>query len=394
MEQNKLIKNILYVTFAIIIALTGFYGGVITERTTSLNGKFITQAMRIEKLSRLIDENYYFKDKIDKDKAFDTSMIGYLSALQDPFSYYLDESDLTTFNEDISGDYVGIGVEIVPDTNNIITITGVFMGGAAEKVGIKAGDKLIKVYGETVTGDMLNAVVEKIRGLPGGEVNLDILRPDGTEQNLTLIRQHITIERVITKNLDNNIGYVRLTKFDENTADEFIRKMDTFDFSQMKGLIVDVRSNPGGMLTSVIGVADYLMPEGIIATAKYSDGKEESYKSDAKCVTVPIAVLINGGSASASEFLAGGLRDNNQALLIGENSLGKGTVGQPFKLDSKTSVVLTIGEYYLPSGKSIHKVGLEPDIEVLLENVDISLSLLPDSEDNQLQQAISALLAQ
>lgn len=385
-------KRILYIILTVVVGLSGYFAGVLNERTGTNAGSFVNEALKIKKLSELIDKNYYFQDNIDKEEAFTRAMSGYVNQLGDPFSSYVAGEDFQSFTEEIEGNYVGIGVEITVDENNFITVINSFDGSAAQNAGIKTGDRIIKVFGEVVTGDELNDAVNKIRGLPGETVELEILTEEGETKPVTLTRTEVSVETVRVKMLTDSIGYVRISSFDIGTDKEFFEKIKFFDFDKLKGLVVDLRSNSGGTLDSTVAIADYFMPEGTIVSVKYTDGSEYHETSDGKNqVTVPICVLINEGTASAAELLAGGLRDNNDAVLIGKNSFGKGVVGQSFSIDSESMVLLTVGEYFLPAGDNIHKIGLQPDIEVDIENQNTSIYLLPQTEDTQLQRAIEEL---
>ena len=390
--MKKIWKNILYFWLVVAVGLIGYLAGVLNERSGTNAGTYVEEALKLKKLNDIIDENYYFRDQIDKEEAFHKAMEGYVYQLNDPFSNYIAGDDLASFTEEVEGNYVGIGVEITVDENNYITIINSFDGSAAQNAGIKTGDKIIKVAGETVTGDQMDAVVSKIRGLPGETIDMEILTPEGEVRPLTLTRTEVSVETVRVKMLEDNIGYVRISGFDIGTDTEFREKMDFFDFSTLKGLVVDLRSNSGGTLDSVVSIADYFMPEGTIVSVKYSEGTElKETSDDLEQVTVPICVLINEGTASAAELLSGGLRDNNGAILVGKNSFGKGVVGQTFMVDSKSAVLLTVGEYFLPGGDNIHKIGLKPDIDVAIENQTTSIYLMPEAQDTQLQKAIEEL---
>lgn len=390
--NEKTMKRVLYVVLAVAIGFVGYFSGVLTERSGMGAGNYVTEALKLKKLNDIIHKNYYFQDQIDSDEAFERAMAAYVNQLNDPFSSYISGNDLQSFNEEIQGNYVGIGVEITVDENNFITVINSFDGSSAQKAGIKTGDRIVKVFGESVTGEQLNEVVSKIRGLPGELVNLEIITAAGEVRELDMIRTEVSIETVRTKILEGDIGYIRISSFDVGTDREFMEKMEQLDLNQLKGLVVDLRSNSGGTVDSTVKIADYFMPEGTIVSMKYTDGTQTSEKSDAaQQVTLPICVLINEGTASAAELLAGGLRDNNQAVLIGKNSFGKGVVGSTFQVDSSSAVLLTIGEYFLPGGNNIHKVGLQPDIEVDILNQNVSIFLLPENEDNQLQKAIEEL---
>ncbi len=390
--KKNIWKTILYIWLVIAVGLGSYFAGILNERSGMNAGSYVKEALKLKKLNDIIDEHYYFQDQIDKEEAFNLAMEGYVYQLKDPFSSYIAGDDLTSFTEEVEGNYVGIGVEITVGEDNFITVINSFDGSAAQNAGIKTGDKIIKVYGESVTGDQLDEVVDKIRGLPGETVEMEILTAAGEIRPLTLTRSEVSIETVRVKMLENNIGYVRISSFDIETDVEFREKMAFFDFASMKGLIVDLRSNSGGTLDSVVSIADYFMPEGTIVSVKYSDGTELTKTSDDKeQVTVPICVLIDEGTASAAELLSGGLRDNNQAVLVGKNSFGKGVVGQTFSIDSESAVLLTVGEYFLPKGDNIHKIGLAPDIEVDIEDQTTSVYLMPVEQDTQLQRAIEEI---
>ncbi len=390
--NSKILRRILYIVLVAAIGFTGYFAGVLSERTGTGAGSFVTEALKLKKLSDIIDEEYYFQEAIDKEEAFNRAMASYVNQLGDPFSGYIAGADLNSFTEEVEGNYVGIGVEIAVDEDNFITVINSFDGSAAQNAGIKTGDRIIKVAGEVVTGDQMDETVDKIRGLPGETVELEILTPEGELKPLTLTRSEVAIETVRVKMLTNSIGYVRISSFDLGTDKEFMEKMQFFDFAKLQGLVIDLRSNSGGVLDSTVAIADYLMPEGTIVSVKYRNEDEFIKTSDAEhSVSVPICVLINEGTASAAELLSGALRDVNHATLIGKNSYGKGVVGQTFPVDSKSAVLLTVGEYFLPCGDNIHKIGLKPDIEVELENQNTSIYLMPETEDAQLQRAIEEL---
>lgn len=385
-------KRMLYIVLVVAVGFVGYFAGILNERSSVTAGSYTEEALKIKKLNDLIDKHYYFRDNIDKEEAFERAMAGYVYQLNDPFSSYISGDDLASFTEEIEGNYVGIGVEITVDENNFLTVINSFDGSSAQKAGIQTGDKIISVYGEPVSGDQMDEVIAKIRGPEGETVDLEIMTPSGAVNQLTLTRSAVSVETVRTKMLTDEIGYVRISSFDIHTDSEFKNKMQELNLSALKGLVVDLRSNSGGTLDSVIAIADYFMAEGTIVSIKYTDGSELKEASDNKeYVDLPICVLINEGTASAAELLAGGLRDNNNATLIGKKSFGKGVVGQTFAIDSDSAVMLTVAEYFLPGGDNIHKIGLAPDFEVDLNNREVSVFLLPQEEDAQMQKAIEVL---
>ena len=222
---NNTIKRILYVVLAVAIGFVGYFAGILSERTGTNAGSYVKEALKLKKLSDIIDSEYYFKDSINKEEAFDRAMMGYVNQLGDPFSGYIAGADLQSFTEEVEGNYVGIGVEITVDENNFITVINSFDGSAAQNAGIKTGDKLIKVSGEPVNGDQLDEVVDKIRGLPGETVDIEIMTAEGEVKPLTLTRSEVSVETVRVKMLTDSIGYVRISSFDIGTDREFLEKM-------------------------------------------------------------------------------------------------------------------------------------------------------------------------
>ena len=399
-EQNKVVIEHIYeggsfrrrfisLVLIVVMGFIGFFCGTLNERIKSNN----INSLKLEKIKKLIDKNYYFTDLINHDKAFDNALSMYVSSFGDQFTYYLDDEYLTQFNESITGNYVGIGVSVTTDEDGYVVVTQCFKGGSAFEKGIVPGDKIIKVNDENVAGLSVDDVVAKIKGEEGGKVNVTVLRQE-KENTIELTSKAVHIETVTSKMLANSIGYINISSFDISTDKEFIKAYEDIAQNDLKGLIIDLRNNGGGLLDSVVNVADYLMPESTIVTIKYRNEKDAVYKSDRKCVDIPIAVLVNEYTASASELLAGGLRVNNNAKLIGKKSYGKGVVGTQFNVDSKTAMVITVGEYFLPDGTNIHRKGIEPDVEVELNKNIKNMYLMSEQEDNQLQQAIEELKKQ
>lgn len=206
--SERVLKRILYIVLTVAIGLCGYCGGILHERSGSLAGGYTTQALKIKKLSELIHENYYFQQEIDEEEAFDYAMAGFVNHLKDPFSGYISREDLEGFNEEIEGNYIGIGVEITVDDQNFLTVMNSFDGSAAQKAGIKTGDRIIKVSDTPVMGDMMDEAVDMIRGLPGETVSIEILTKEGEVKELDLVRTEVLVETVRTKMLDSNIGYV------------------------------------------------------------------------------------------------------------------------------------------------------------------------------------------
>lgn len=380
-------SRLVSVLLVVLVGFIGFFAGSLNERLSSDSIKY----RKLEKIQKLIDKNYYFSDLIDHDKAFDNALSAYTSSFGDLFTYYLDEEYQEEFNQSITGNYVGIGVTVTTDEDGYVVLTQCFKGGSAMDAGMLPGDKIVNVDGEDTVGLSVDDVVAKIKGEEGGKVSVTVLRKD-EKKKFELTRKAVTVETVTSKILEENIGYINISSFDVSTDKEFKEAYEKISKqATLKGLIIDLRNNGGGLLDSVVNVADYLMPEGTIVSIKYKNEKDKVYKSDANCVDIPIVVLTNGYTASASELLAGGLRANNKAKLVGTKTYGKGVVGSQFNIDSKTAMVITVGEYFLPDGTNIHKKGIEPDVTVELNENIKNIYLMSEKEDNQLQQAIKEL---
>lgn len=385
-DSSNFRRRFISLVLVVAVGFIGFFCGTLNERVKSNN----INSLKLEKIQQLIDKNYYFTDLIDHDKAFDNALSMYVASFGDQFTYYLDEDYLTQFNESITGNYVGIGVTVTTDEDGYVVITQCFKGGSAYEKGIAPGDKIVKVDEENVLGLSVDDIVAKIKGQEGKNVNITVLR-DEKEQTFELTRKAVHVETVSSKMLDDSIGYINISSFDTETDKEFKTEYEKIAKNDLKGLIIDLRNNGGGLLDTVVNVADYLMPESTIVTIKYRNEKDAVYKSDKECADVPVVVLINEYTASAAELLAGGLRVNNNAKLVGKKSYGKGVVGTQFNIDSKTAMVITVGEYFLPDGTNIHKKGIVPDIEVELNKNIKNIYLMSETEDNQLQQAIEEL---
>ncbi len=343
-------------------------------------------------LQKLVDQ-YYLNDA--KDVSFEDGIYkGFIASLQDPYSVYYNKDEYKSLMEGSSGVYCGIGATVSQDAKTgVITIVKPFSTGPAYKVGILPGDILYKVNDTSVTGVDLSKVVSKMKGAEGSKVKISVMREGKSEPlQFTVTRQKVEIPTIEYKMLDDKIGYILISEFDEITVQQFVAAVDQLEKDGMKGLVVDVRNNPGGLLTSVVKILDRLLPPELVVYTKDKTGHREDEKAvDRKKVDVPMSVLINGQSASASEIFAGALQDYKVATLIGTTSFGKGIVQKVIPISDGTAVKLTISKYYTPNGRNIHGTGIKPDIEVKL-NEDVQKSaVIPMDKDNQLQQAIKTV---
>ena len=386
--KNKRRKgNGTFVALLLVFALVlGYLAGVLTERMDTQNG--ILQSRKMERLRQLIDENYYFADRIDHESAMEKAYGMYVGSFGDDFTYYLDEQSYMSMLESTTGNYVGIGVEVTVSEENYITVTNVFKDGPAHIGGIEPGDKIIAVEGIQYTGDELDDAVSVMKGHEGEKVNIRIFDfSENKEKDITLVRKAVVLQTVASKMIDN-IAYIKISSFGNTTASEFEKAYNNLKGKNPDGLILDLRNNSGGTLDSVVKVSDILMPKGQIVKIKYRNFENEVYNSDENCFDKKIVVLTNGHTASAAELLAGGLRDNNNAVLVGKKTYGKGVVGTMFPIDSKSAAVITTGEYFLPNGDNIHKTGIMPHIEVDLPSDVKNIYLTDAQKDTQLKRAI------
>lgn len=346
---------------------------------------------KLEAIENLIDKNFYFEE--DDQSKQDGIIKGYLEGLDDPYSVYYTQEEYASFMEDTEGEYVGVGVQVsqAVDTK-IITVVKVF-DGPAKEAGIEAEDVITEVNGEDISDQDIDAVVDKIKGEEGTEVTITVYRSsDGKDHEYTMPRQKVENPTVEYKMLADNIGYIEVSSFYEVTGQQYIAAVEDLTSQGMEGLVVDLRGNGGGLLDIAVDMLDYMLPEGKIVYTEDKDGNVTSeYKStDEEQFTKPLAVLVNGYSASASEIFAGAIKDYGIGTLVGTNTFGKGIVQRVFPLDDGSAVKLTIAKYFTPNGNDIHKIGIKPDIEVEFDAEAYKKS--EGKKDNQLDAAVDSIL--
>ena len=343
-----------------------------------------------------IKEKYYFD--IDYEKMNTEIKKAIFSSLGDPYTQYMTEKDMKELQKTSTGKFIGIGVQVSVNENGEVVVVAPIKGGPSQKAGIQAEDIIVKVNDEEVKKNDLESTIKLMRGNEevGSEVKVTVKRiVDSKEKILdfTVKRDEITTESVISKLLDNGTLYVQITNFAEKTGADFEKAVDEGISKGAKSLIIDLRNNPGGLLTSVKQVADKLLPESTIMKIVDSKGKETIEKATGKGIDIPIVVLINKGSASASEVLSVALHDNKKATLVGEKSFGKGIIQSIFPINNggKTEgIKMTVAEYFGPNGTKIHKVGLEPDYKVEQKNYS-KIGIEHLDSDSQLKKAIELL---
>ena len=335
--------------------------------------------------------NKEYVDEIDQSDSMDAAIDGLLQSL-DPYSGYMSPKTFDEMQTDTSGEFGGLGIEVTMEAG-VVKVISPIDDTPASRAGIKAGDYIVKIENSQVQGKSLSEAVELMRGPVGSSIELTIRRR-GEKKALVfeVTREIIEIKSVKADLLDKNIGYLRLTSFNENSAQQIEKEIKELEKNKkLKGYILDLRNNPGGLLSQAIKISDFFLENGEIVSTK-SRKSSENRKWFAKKGDITkgktLIVLINYGSASASEIVAGALKDHKRAILLGENSYGKGSVQSIIPLKNKGAIRLTVAKYYLPSGKSISEVGVSPDIEIDEEFDDFKIKT---ETDNQLNYALKLL---
>ncbi|SHK49777.1 S41 family peptidase [Tepidibacter formicigenes] len=317
---------------------------------------------KLYSLKKVIEENYY--TKVNEEDLINGATKGLFEGLNDPYSQYMTKKEFEDLMEYTHGSYSGIGVIVMPGEDGLITVVSPIEDTPGFRAGIKAGDKIVKVNGKDVTAKEMDKAISMMKGKKGTKVIITILRESKEPFDLTIKREEIRLKTVKSQVLEDNIGYIRITTFDEKTAGDFKKNLKELQSKNIKGLIIDLRDNPGGLLDQCQKIADELIGEGTIVYTKDNKGKKEYLKSDAKKVGIPLALLVNKGSASASEILSGAVRDNKEGVLIGTTTFGKGLVQRVKPLKDGSGFKLTIAQYFTPNGEYIHGKGIKPDIVV------------------------------
>ncbi|SHH40106.1 S41 family peptidase [Tepidibacter thalassicus] len=313
-------------------------------------------------LKKVIEKNYY--TKVKEEDLVNGAIKGLFEGLNDPYSQYMTKEEFKDLMEYTEGSYSGIGVIVTPGEDGFITVVSAIEDTPGFRAGIKPGDKIVKVNGKNVTAKEMDKAVSMMKGKAKTKVTLTIARENKKTFDLTIKREKIRLKTVKSQVLEDNIGYIRITMFDKKTADDFKQNLKELQSKNIKGLIIDLRDNPGGLLDQCKEIADELLGEGIIVYTKDNKGNKEYLKSDSNKIDIPLALLVNEGSASASEILSGAVRDNKAGVLIGTTTFGKGLVQTVKDLRDGTGFKLTIAQYFTPNGEYIHGKGIKPDIVV------------------------------
>jgi len=347
----------------------------------------------LEEIRQVVNEYYY--QEPDEEALMDGAAMGMLYGLEDPYTFYYDPEAFAELWEEDEGDYVGIGIQIMADySTGLCTITRVFTDSPALEVGMLRGDVLTRVEDIDVTATNLQEAVDIMRGEAGKPVSITVLR-DGQFIDLVVTRAAVHTTWVNSCMLDEQVGYISLYEFSGDCSPKFSIQMDNLLAQGAKALVIDLRDNPGGWVDDAQRIADFFLPEGTLATLKYRDGTEEVYSltTDGKEVDIPLVVLVNEFSASASEILSGALQDYDRATIVGTQSYGKGVVQYVLPVGSRgAGMQLTVAQYFTAKGNEVHKVGITPDVIAEWPEDDNTMYQLGDLADAQLKVAYEEAL--
>lgn len=397
-RKNRIYKIIMIVAIAVFLTFmvtsislyTYFLNNPISITSkSSSSSKDI--AGTLQKYKEILDK--YYLGEVDEEKLKEGAIKGYIEGLGDPYTEYISADEMEDYLSDTMGNFVGIGIYMVKNTEKgKIQVLAPIKGSPAEKAGIQAGDLILTVDGVDYSADEMTIASNKIKGEEGTTVTIEVLR--GTEtKKYELKREKVKVNQVEGKVLSNNIGYINFTSFDETTADDFKAKFEELNKQGIKSLIIDLRNNGGGIVDQALQIADYVADKDSVLLYEVDKNNKETVKK-AKTdpiINMPIIILTNENTASASEILAGALKDLGKAKTVGTTTYGKGVIQQILKLSDGSGLKVTIEEYQTPNRSKIHKIGIAPDEEVKLPDSVTNVLNVTESEDTQLQKAIEML---
>ena len=379
-----------FITFMItsISLYTYFLNNPITTSSSSTKNEI---SSKLQKYREIIDK--YYLGEIDDTKLEEGAIKGYIEGLGDPYTEYISKEDMDTYLDDTMGNFVGIGIYMVKNTEyDRIQVLSTIKDSPAEKVGIQAGDLIISVDGIEYKADDMTTASNNIKGEEGTKVTVEILR--GTEKiKYEIARGKVKVNPVEGKVINNNIGYIKFTSFDETTAEDFKAKFEELNKKGIQSLIIDLRNNGGGIVDQALEIADYIADKDSVLLYEVDKNNKETVKK-AKTdpiINTPIVILTNENTASASEILAGALKDLGKAKIVGTKTYGNGVIQQILSLSDGSGLKITIEEYQTPNRNKINKVGIEPDETVELPDSVKSVLNVEENEDTQLQKAIQIL---
>lgn len=384
-----LMITVAFITSVFTMAITGGLSGV--RDGFVLNSEQYqewTYYKEFEQLKDIIDSQYY--QEVSDDSLYDGALKGLVAALNDPYSNYYTPEEYQSKLQDLSGTYSGAGMSVTANTKkDHVVVTQVFKDSPAEKAGILAGDIIVQIDGKAVGGMDLEKTTALIKGTAGTKVTLTMMRGEKAF-DVTLVRAKIEINRVEWRMLKGSVGYIRITEFNGDCVEAFDEAIKQIEKNNAVALILDMRDNPGGYFDAAVKIADRLLPEGRIVSTKSRSGKEDVWNSDASYVNMPLAVLVNGYSASATEIVSAAVKDSKVGKVVGEKTFGKGIVQSLITLKDGSGLKLTTSEYFSPKGTKINGVGVQPDVVAKLpDELKQNPQKLTEENDTQLQAALS-----
>ena len=405
MEEKKRFKIYKIVMLVILVAFITFLLTTIGmyqyftksgsgQKIISTSSEYQDIASELSKYKRLIDK--YFLGDVDEEKLKEGAIKGYIEGLDDQYTEYISKDDMKDYLEDATGNFVGIGIYMTKDADaNKIMVLSPIKGSPAEKAGILPGDYIVGVDDVTYTAEDMSVAANKIKGEVGSSVKIEILRNSETK-TFEITRENIKVNPVEGQVLENNIGYIEFSSFDDGTADDFKAKYEELEKQGIKSLVIDLRNNGGGIVSEALQIADYILEKDDVTLYEVNkNNKEEIKKSENDpIINMPIVLLTNGNTASSSEILAGALKDHGKAKIVGTKTYGKGVIQQLLTLPDGSGLKITSEEYLTPNKTKINKIGIEPDEKVELPDTVKNVLTIEQKDDTQLQKAIEILKAQ
>lgn len=353
-------------------------------------GAGMTKSAKLDLIENYIDK--YYVDEVDREMMEQGTYAGMMAGVGDRYTYYLTEDNFSQYMENSNGHFEGIGVTVFLDEDGKVTVQALIEGAAAEAAGILVGDIITTVDGDDVTGLELGQVAEMMRGEIGTMVMVGVYRPGSNQQiNFEMERAEVVLQSVASRMLNETQGYIRLSGFKENTYDQFMTAFQGLQSQGMKGLVLDLRNNPGGLVRSVYQIGEELLPPGVMVYTEDNRGKREDLICDETYSEIPMVILVNSKSASASEIFAGAAKDTERAIIVGTQTFGKGLVQRLFPLPDGSALNITIQKYFTPKGISIHGTGVTPDVVVENQEGYEDGMYIPAEEDAQLKEGMRQL---
>ncbi len=392
--RKKIIIGFVSLAFLVLFFAGGFVMGKITEGKIAFKGDInlykptqlsdMFNSKLLEQVWTIVKTDFVDKDKIDEKKLFYGAIAGFVSGLEDKHSVFLDPETTTEFQDAISGAFEGIGAEI-SIKEGLLTVVSPIQGSPAERAGLQPGDIIIKVDGKDIVGLSVEKAARLIRGPKGTSVTLTVVQGDEDPKEMIIIRDVITTSSVEWKWLENNVMHLKLKSFNEDTTELMLKAAKEVNSRKGAHIVLDLRNDPGGLLDAALDVCSLWIEDQVVLIEKFGDGSEIKYKAEKKALLqdVPTVVLINEGSASGSEIVAGALQDYNIAKIVGKKSYGKGSVQELKRLPDGSSIKITVAKWFTPKMRTIEDVGIAPDIEVGLTRAEVEAK-----KDTQLEKAV------